>query len=111
MYKYKITYPLMHVWFVLQEEFAQLFKQLDALKDKNLRLGNRHLAEKISAMQEVSKRVVWSTNIDKKPAAAVVGGYAFTNHHHGCSHPISGSQKSLVVNQNGKKPFMKEVTV
>ncbi|KAL5235852.1 hypothetical protein ACI65C_003262 [Semiaphis heraclei] len=93
------------------EEFAQLFKQLDALKDKNLRLGNRHLVEKISAMQEVSKRVVWSTNIDKKPAAAVVGGFAFTNHHQGCSHPISSSQKSLVVNQNGKKPFMKEVTV
>ncbi|KAF0770098.1 Uncharacterized protein FWK35_00008988, partial [Aphis craccivora] len=69
-----------------QEEFAQLFRQLDALKDKNLRLGNRHLAEKISAMQEVSKRVVWSTNIEKKPSAAVVGGYAFTNHHLGCSH-------------------------
>jgi len=95
---------------MLQEEFAQLFKQLDALKDKNLRLGNRHLAEKISAMQEVSKRVVWSTNIDKKPVTAVVGGFAFTNHH-GCNHPISDSQKSLVVNKNGKKPFMKEVTV
>lgn len=100
-----------------QEEFAQLFKQLEELKDKNMRLGNRQMADKIAAMQEVSKRGVWSTNVDKKPVVSGSGGsYAFANHHnhlhhHGCGHPISGSQKSLVVNQNGKKPFMKEVTV
>lgn len=80
-----------------------------------MRLGNRQLAEKIAAMQEVSKRGVWSTNVDKKSAGLLVagggGGYAFTNHHHGCGHPVAGSQKSLVVNQIGKKPFLKEVTV
>lgn len=96
---------------MLQEEFAQLFRQLETLKDKNLRLGNRQLADKIAAMQEVSKRGVWSTNMDKKTTTVVGGGYAFSNHHHDFGHPMSGSQKSLVVNQNGKKPFMKEVTV
>lgn len=98
--------------FVLQEEFAQLFRQLEALKDKNLRLGNRQIAEKIAAMQEVSKRGIWSTNVDKKPViGASGGGYAYVNHHHGYSHPMSASQKSLVINQNCKKPLMKEVTV
>lgn len=101
----------------MQEEFAQLFRQLETLKDKNLRLGNRQLAEKIAAMQEVSKRGVWSTNVDKKSAGLLVagvgggGGYAFSNHNHNCGHPVTGSQKSLVVNQIGKKPFLKEVTV
>lgn len=98
---------------MFQEEFAQLFKQLEVLKDKNLRLGNRHLVDKITAMQEVSKRGVWSTNVDKKPVvvSGMTGSYKFDNHHHGCGHPTGGSQKSLVINQNGKKPFMKEVTV
>lgn len=90
---------------------------MEVLKDKNLRLGNRQLADKITAMQEVSKRGVWSTNLDKKPSATTTvgsgSGYAsFANHHHSCGHPTNGgSQKSLVINQNGKKPFMKEVTV
>lgn len=98
---------------MLQEEFAQLFKQLEALKDKNLRLGNRHIAEKIAAMQEVSKRGVWSTNVEKKPVihGGSGGSYAFANHNHGYSHPMSASQKSLVINQTCKKPLMKEVTV
>lgn len=98
---------------VFQEEFAQLFKQLDALRDKNLRLGNRQLADKIAAMQEVSTRGVWSTDMDKKSTiGSTAGSYMFTNHHIDCDHLTGGSsQKSLVINQNGKKPFMKEVTV
>lgn len=75
-------------------------------------------------MQEVSKRGVWSTNLDKKQLSTVGcgsggsnggggGSYTFSSHHHNnaCGHPTGGSQKSLVVNQNGKKPLMKEVTV
>lgn len=114
-----ISYLNSFNWFsniVFQEEFAQLFKQLEALRDKNLRLGNRQLADKIAAMQEVSKRGVWSTNVDKKLVSVESGndtvGYAsFANSRHGYGHSMVGSQKSLVVNQNGKKPFMKEVTV
>lgn len=93
---------------------------MDVLRDKNLRLGNRHLADKIAAMQEVSKRGVWSTNIDKKPTICGSTGsasYALANHqhqhqHHGYGHSTGGgSQKSLIINQNSKKPLKKEVTV
>jgi hypothetical protein len=39
-----------------QEEFQRLYTQLEQLKEKNMRLGNRHLAAKISAMQEAAKQ-------------------------------------------------------
>lgn len=98
--------------FLFQEEFDQLINQLNALREKNLRLGNRHLAEKIAAMQEMSKRGVWSTNVDKKQTIAGDAGYAFTNHQLDCSHPtVEGGQKSLVINQTAKKTFTKDVTV
>lgn len=35
----------------VQEEFSRLYTQLEMLKEKNMRVGNRHLASKISAMQ------------------------------------------------------------
>lgn len=35
----------------VQEEFSRLYTQLEMLKEKNMRTGNRHLASKISAMQ------------------------------------------------------------
>lgn len=98
--------------FLFQEEFDQLFNQLNALREKNLRLGNRHLADKIAAMQEVSKRGVWSTNLDKKQTIAGGAGYAFVNHQLDYSHPmVEGGHKSLVVNQTAKKTFTKDVTV
>lgn len=39
----------------LQEEFRRLSTQLELLRDHNMRHGNRHLAAKISAMQEAAK--------------------------------------------------------
>ncbi|XP_050441601.1 probable G-protein coupled receptor CG31760 [Adelges cooleyi] len=91
----------------VQDEFAQIFKQLEALKDKNIRMGNQHLVNKIVAMQEVSRHSVWSTNVEKKAEHCTFTGNHISN------HPLNvSSQRSLqVINQNGKKPFMKEVTV
>ncbi|PSN35115.1 hypothetical protein C0J52_25953 [Blattella germanica] len=40
----------------VQEEFQRLYTQLEQLKEKNMRLGNRHLAAKITAMQEAAKQ-------------------------------------------------------
>lgn len=54
------TFPI--AWFSsssvrpLQEEFQRLYSQLEALRERNLRLGNRHLADRIHAMQEASRR-------------------------------------------------------
>lgn len=39
----------------VQEEFKRLSTQLELLRDHNMRHGNRHLAAKISAMQEAAK--------------------------------------------------------
>lgn len=38
----------------VQEEFLRLYTQLELLKEKNMRVGNRHLASKISAMQDAA---------------------------------------------------------
>lgn len=40
----------------VQEEFLRLYTQLEMLKEKNMRIGNRHLASKISAMQDAASR-------------------------------------------------------
>lgn len=40
----------------VQEEFLRLYTQLELLKEKNMRVGNRHLASKISAMQDAASR-------------------------------------------------------
>ncbi|KAF2885573.1 hypothetical protein ILUMI_20596, partial [Ignelater luminosus] len=40
----------------VQEEFLRLYTQLELLKEKNMRVGNRHLASKISAMQNAASR-------------------------------------------------------
>lgn len=41
---------------MFQEEFRRLYSQLEHLKEKNMRFGNRHLTAKISAMQEAASR-------------------------------------------------------
>lgn len=46
-----------------QEEFRRLYTQLELLKEKNMRHGNRHLAAKITAMQDAAAR------LDKHDAA------------------------------------------
>lgn len=40
----------------VQEEFLRLYTQLELLKEKNMRVGNRHLASKISAMQDAASK-------------------------------------------------------
>ncbi|XP_077294374.1 metabotropic glycine receptor [Arctopsyche grandis] len=40
----------------IQEEFRRLYTQLEHIKEKNMRFGNRHLTAKISAMQEAAVR-------------------------------------------------------
>lgn len=40
----------------VQEEFHRLYTQLELLKEKNMRVGNRHLASKILAMQDAASR-------------------------------------------------------
>ncbi|KAB0801491.1 hypothetical protein PPYR_05845 [Photinus pyralis] len=40
----------------IQEEFIRLYTQLELLKEKNIRVGNRHLASKIGAMQSAATR-------------------------------------------------------
>lgn len=39
----------------VQEEFRRLYMQLELLRDRNMRQGNRHLAAKILAMQEAAR--------------------------------------------------------
>lgn len=40
----------------VQEEFHRIYTQLELLKQKNMRVGNRHLASKIVAMQDAASR-------------------------------------------------------
>ncbi|XP_011302612.1 probable G-protein coupled receptor 158 [Fopius arisanus] len=40
----------------IMEEFRRLYAQLEILKEKNMRMGNRHLTAKILAMQEAANR-------------------------------------------------------
>ncbi|XP_044758151.1 probable G-protein coupled receptor 158 [Coccinella septempunctata] len=39
----------------VQEEFLRFYTQLELLREKNMRIGNRHLASKITAMQDAAK--------------------------------------------------------
>ncbi|KAK9883007.1 hypothetical protein WA026_001220 [Henosepilachna vigintioctopunctata] len=39
----------------VQEEFLRFYTQLELLKEKNMRMGNRHLASKITAMQDAAR--------------------------------------------------------
>ncbi|ENN80237.1 hypothetical protein YQE_03233, partial [Dendroctonus ponderosae] len=39
----------------IQEEFLRLYTQLELLKERNMRVGNRHLASKINAMQDAAR--------------------------------------------------------
>lgn len=41
-----------------QEEFRRLYAQLEELKERNMRLGNRHLVAKITAMQEAADNIL-----------------------------------------------------
>jgi len=47
--------------FSSQEEFRRLYFQLEELKERNMRLGNRHLVAKIAAMQEAADNIFSTT--------------------------------------------------
>ncbi|KAJ8302765.1 hypothetical protein KUTeg_019161 [Tegillarca granosa] len=40
----------------IQEEFRRLYTQLELLKQRNMKIGNRHLQHKLSAMTEAAKK-------------------------------------------------------
>ncbi|CAG9816617.1 unnamed protein product [Phaedon cochleariae] len=39
----------------VQEEFQRVYTQLEVLRERNMRMGNRHLASKITAMQDAAR--------------------------------------------------------
>ncbi|XP_069951732.1 metabotropic glutamate receptor-like protein P [Cherax quadricarinatus] len=45
----------------LQEQFQRLYTQLESLREKNLRLGNRQMVAKLTAMQEAAKNTTTTT--------------------------------------------------
>ncbi|CAG7828821.1 unnamed protein product [Allacma fusca] len=45
-------------WILKEEEFRRLYYQLEELKERNMRLGNRHLVAKITAMQEAADSIL-----------------------------------------------------
>ena len=45
-----------HWFFILQEEFRRLYTQLELLKQRNMKIGNRHLQHKLSAMTEAAQK-------------------------------------------------------
>jgi len=53
-----------------------LYTQLEQLKEKNMRLGNRHLAAKISAMQEAAKQNYKETTLEPETPS----GHTDTDH-------------------------------
>ncbi|XP_030756386.1 probable G-protein coupled receptor CG31760 isoform X2 [Sitophilus oryzae] len=48
----------------IQEEFLRLYTQLELLKERNMRVGNRHLASKINAMQDAARMCDTDNEID-----------------------------------------------
>ncbi|XP_076061423.1 putative G-protein coupled receptor CG31760 [Oratosquilla oratoria] len=56
----------------VQEEFRRLYMQLEVLKERNLRMGNRHLAAKITAMQQAASSP--EVAIEKLPVTVTSNG-------------------------------------
>ncbi|ESO87905.1 hypothetical protein LOTGIDRAFT_127003, partial [Lottia gigantea] len=55
----------------IQEEFRRLYTQLEILKQRNMKLGNRHLQHKLSAMTEAAKK---EDQIDSTPSSPNLNG-------------------------------------
>ena len=51
-----------------QDEFKRLYVQLEVLKQKNMKLGNPHLGQKLSAMTEAAGIREDTTCLDNSPA-------------------------------------------
>lgn len=58
----------------VQEEFLRVYTQLEVLRERNMRVGNRHLASKIIAMQDAART---HDNSSQNPikASASLGTY------------------------------------
>lgn len=58
---------IMRMFFVtlFQEEFRRLYGQLEELKERNMRLGNRHLVAKIAAMQEAADNILQAAPVSQ----------------------------------------------
>jgi hypothetical protein len=66
-----LSYPT----FSIQEEFRRLYFQLEELKERNMRLGNRHLVDKIRAMQQAADNILSGSSLvpGRGPAGAEEG--------------------------------------
>lgn len=56
----------------LQEEFRKVYMQLEALKERNLRAGNRGMAAKIKAMQDAANTASFTSAPSAPPVTTVV---------------------------------------
>lgn len=57
-------------FYINQEEFRRLYTQLEYLKQRNMKIGNRHLQHKLSAMTEAAQKDTPSS----APASPAVNG-------------------------------------
>ncbi|XP_056645240.1 probable G-protein coupled receptor 158 [Diorhabda sublineata] len=55
----------------VQEEFLRLYTQLEVLRERNMRMGNRHLASKIIAMQDAARTHDNSNRNLIKPSSSI----------------------------------------
>lgn len=53
--------------FLLKEEFRRLYTQLETLKQRNMKIGNRHLQHKLSAMTEAAQKESPKTSPSSSP--------------------------------------------
>ncbi|XP_045478529.1 probable G-protein coupled receptor 158 [Harmonia axyridis] len=72
----------------VQEEFLRFYTQLEMLREKNMRIGNRHLASKITAMQDAAK------TYDSAPSEATTCRIAQLNNALALAPPEDISAKS-----------------
>lgn len=93
----------MKLWILtFQEEFRRLYMQLESLKDKNMRYGNRHLTAKISAMQEAAVRQdslgkslkEEKEPEDKKKKGGINSMFSAMADKLSCSHAITPAEES-----------------
>ncbi|XP_075215096.1 putative G-protein coupled receptor CG31760 [Lycorma delicatula] len=100
----------------VQDEFRRLYTQLELLRERNMRVGNRHLAAKITAMQEAARdypdelSAMELTNCSPAPSPVIAAEDNQT-----LQRPVlkSGHARThaIVINLDDKSRFTEEVTV
>ncbi|KAG5883758.1 hypothetical protein JTB14_027278 [Gonioctena quinquepunctata] len=63
----------------VQEEFLRVYTQLEVLRERNMRIGNRHLASKIIAMQDAARSHESDSQNPQIKASSSLGVIADTN--------------------------------